>query len=297
MKKSCLIVNFYFGDRRKCIKEYNEIDRLCLLKKQISTLHYFNHSLSKIIFTFNMRNEDFKYVSDIFKLTPKFIQGSEVEINFRENVGGSYGGWNDSFEKWKDDYEYYIFNEDDYFFIRDNWDDYLINKYNALGDCGYLCGVVQEPYYRNGFRKNLGMSVGIASSKNLMKIYNNEGKICTNDACSYKDLERVQKTFAKSFFDLGLNVYDIRDDFRLAFAWTEDDGVDIHKYFWWNDLDLLSPAFFMFSHSGYRWWACTDGQYLEGYPGTTTEEALKCLNEGINNWDLPSYKKLKLKKQ
>ena len=36
---SCYIINFYLGDRRKTIEEYNINDRLCFLKEQIETLY------------------------------------------------------------------------------------------------------------------------------------------------------------------------------------------------------------------------------------------------------------------
>ena len=57
------------------------------------------HSLSTIVFNFNIRVEDYYLVSEIFKIVPKFIQGSKVEINFRENYGMSYGAWSDIFLK------------------------------------------------------------------------------------------------------------------------------------------------------------------------------------------------------
>ena len=287
--KACYIINFYLGDRRKTIEEYKINDKLCFLKKQIETLHQYKHSLNKIIFNFNMRERDFKYVSDIFKITPKYIQGTEVEINFRENIGGSYGAWNDLFETYKNNYDYYIFNEDDYFFIQDHWDNYLINKHNTLGDCGYLCMVAREPNYTNGYRKFLGMSVGIASSDNLMKIYNTKKSICNNNAIEYLQMEDIQKTFAMSFLEIGLNIYDIRDEYRLAFGWTENDGYDIHRYFWWNEKDLILPAFLMFPHPGYKWYMPTDGEISKDYIATTVQEAMICYKDKINSWDLPSY--------
>jgi|TARA_B110000908_G_C10245957_1_gene448820 hypothetical protein len=286
---SCYIINFYLGDRRKTIEEYNINDRLCFLKEQIETLYQYKHSLNKIIFNFNMRERDFKYVNDLFKIIPKYIQGAEVDVNFRENIGGSYGAWNDLFETHKRKYDYYIFNEDDYFYIQDNWDDYLINKYNTLGDCGYLCMVVKEPNFTNGYRKFLAVSVGIASSENLMKIYNNKNSICTSNSNEYGKMEEVQKTFASSFLEIGLNIYDIRDEYRLAFGWTEDDGHDIHRFFWWNEKDLILPAFLRFPHSKYGFFMGLDGELTEGYIGTTVEEAIICYKDKINNWELPSY--------
>jgi len=104
-------------------------------KKQIEYLLAVPHNLTSIIFTINFRKEDYHYVSEIFAITPKQIGSAEVILSFRENFGLSYGGWNDTFKKYKDKYDYYIFNEDDYFFIEPNWDTYLVNKYEKSENC------------------------------------------------------------------------------------------------------------------------------------------------------------------
>ena len=81
---SCYIINFYLGDRRKTISKFDSgEDRLWFLKTQIKLLERYSHSLNKIVFNFNIREEDYKYVEGIFRITPKYIQGAEVAIRFR----------------------------------------------------------------------------------------------------------------------------------------------------------------------------------------------------------------------
>ena len=151
----------------------------------------------------------------------------------------SYSAWSEAFKKHTTQYDYYIFNEDDYFFIENNWDRYLTNKYNSYPDCGYLCPIMREPHYWNQFRKHAGHSVGIASTKNILKLKNGLPHSTPTD---YTTTEEIQKQFSFSFLEAGLNIYDIRDDYRVAFAWTEDDGNDIWRFFWWNEKDLIQPA-------------------------------------------------------
>ena len=275
--KACYVVNFYLGDRRKTISNYDE-DRLCFLKKQIETLYKHPHSLSKIIFTFNFREEDYKYVSEIFKITPKFIQGIEVELNFRLNQGMSYAAWAEVFKKYNTKYDYYIFNEDDYFFIEDSWDTYLINKYNSYPDCGYLCPIMREPHYWNKFRKHAGHSVGIASTENILKL---KKGLPHNIPTDYSTTEEIQKQFSFAFLEVGLNVYDIRDDYRVSFGWTEDDGNDIWRFFWWNQKDLIQPAFLIFDHNSYNYFELNEGESIQEHNVTTVEEALYCYNNKI----------------
>ena len=71
--------------------------------------------------------------------------------------------------------------EQEYFFVQNNWDSYLVNKYNSHSDCGYLCMVIREPAQWNKFKKHAGSSVGIASTENLMKIYSKYGKLPSLD--------------------------------------------------------------------------------------------------------------------
>ena len=270
---SCYIINFYLGSRRKTISNYDK-DRLCFLKKQIETLYQYTHSLDKIVFNFNIRDKDYKYVSDIFKLIPKFIQGVSVDVNFRDNQGMSYAAWVENFNKYKTKYDYFIFNEDDYFFVEDNWDQYLINKYNSYPDCGYLCPVIREPHHWNNYRKHAGHSTGIASTKNILKLKNGFPSF---DSMDYSLAEEIQKQFTFCFIEVGLNVYDIRDDYRVAFGWTEDD-YDIWRFFWWNKKDLIQPAFLMFNEH-YNYFDLVEGECVKGYKTTTVDEALKCYND------------------
>ena len=274
--KVCYVVNFYLGDRRKTVQNFYD-DRLFFLKKQIETLYQYSQSLSKIIFTFNFREEDYKYVSEIFKITPKYIQGTEVEIHFRENFGMSYAAWSDAFDRNEDKYRYFIFNEDDYFFVENNWDSYLVDKFNSFGDCGYLCMVLREPHHWNGYKKHAGHASGISSNEVLKKVKNKFGFLPHSKKDDYKSNEidgQIGQTF--SMLELGYNIYDVRDDYRVSFAWTEpNSNIDIYRFYWWNERDLINPALLMIP-SGFNWYMMGDGENIQNHKITTLEEALDC---------------------
>ena len=63
MKKICYIINLWFGDRRFNIDTF-EKDKLCYVKSQIDTLQKYNHSLSKIVFSFNVEPEHYQHLSE-----------------------------------------------------------------------------------------------------------------------------------------------------------------------------------------------------------------------------------------
>jgi hypothetical protein len=276
METTCYVINFYFGERRKTIERYNKIDRLYFLRKQLEFLEKYSHNLNKIIFTCNIEKEHYKYVSEIFKITPKYIQCAEVELHFRENYGLSYAAWSDAFDRNEDKYDYFIFNEDDYFFVQNNWDGYLIDKFNQYEDCGFVCPVIREPHHWNDYKKHAGHGTNISSNKVLKEIKNKYGSLPHGDKKDYytnEILGQIEQTF--SCFELGYNIYDIRDDYRVSFAWTEDDGKDIWRFFWWNDKDLIIPAL-LTEQVSYQWFESFDGEFLKEYIPTTNKEALKC---------------------
>lgn len=275
--KTCFITNFWIGDRRFLDLNYQE-DNLYFLKQQISCLQTYQHNLTKIIFNFNITPDQYKYVSKIFAITPKQIQGAEVEINIRENIGISYGAWSDLFGKYRSEYDYYIFNEDDYFFIQHNWDTYLVNKHNSYNDCGYLCMFIQEPEEWNKFKKHAGSSVGIASTENLSKVYETYGKlpsITQYQEDAYNGWGDVQLDFTFCFIELGLNVYDIRDDYSILFqkGVNHRPDIDYWKYFIWNESSLNVPAAYLGNNSP-NYWSSFDLQYNKDYIPISQKEAL-----------------------
>lgn len=278
MKNStCYIINFYLGNRRKTVNEYTNVDRICFVRKQIEFLERYSHELGKIVFNFNVEPKHYNYLSEIIRITPNFIQSTPVEINIRENKGMSYGAWSDIYLKYKDQFGYFIFNEDDYFFCQNNWDKYLVDKYNSYHDAGYLCMVMREPHHWNEYKKHTGHATSISSNDVLSKVVEKYGCLPHSTLSDYNSNENEgQKNQSFSAIELGYNIYDIRDDFRVSFAWTEDDGIDIHRYFWWNDKDLIIPAFFLFDYQGENWYQNFDGEFIESYTPTTQSEALDC---------------------
>ena len=277
--KACYIVNFYLGDRRKTVERYSHHDRLYFLKLQIETLEKYSHSLGKIIFSFNFREEDYKYVNRIFKIVPKYIQGAEVEVHFRENYGMSYGAWSDAFDRNQHRYDYFIFNEDDYFFTQNNWDTYLIDKFNSYPDSGFVCMMTREPHHWNDYKKHCGHAVAISSNNVLTHIKTKYGSLPHSDKQDYHSNERrgqIDQSFAA--IELGYNIYDVRDDYKIPFAWTEDDGRDIWMFHPWNEKVLCTPALLM-EDVGYSWFESWDGEFVESFTPTSQQEAYRQYTE------------------
>lgn len=260
--KTCYIINFYLGDRRKTIQNFYD-DRLFLLKKQIDFINTVKSSINTIVFNFNIRPEDYKYISDIVKITPKFIGESEIVINLRENYGMSYGAWSDVFKKYQDKFDYYIFNEDDYFFVEDNWDDYLIKKFNSLDGCGYLCMVSREGQEWCDYKKHAGHSTGISSYEVLNKVYEKYGELPHSKKDDYFSVEKLgQVNQSHAVIEVGYEIYDVRDDYRIEFEISDvKNPNDIWRFFWWNEKFIIKPALLIDVEPPYVYWESYDDEF------------------------------------
>ena len=259
--KTCYVVNFYLGNRRFDIDTY-KTDKLCYLRYQIETLQKYRHSLSKIVFNFNVEPDHYDRLNEALKIIPPKIQNADVEINIRKNIGFSYGAFSDIFGKYMNKYDYYIFNEDDYVFVQDNFDKYLVGKFNSLPNCGYLCGIVREttPIHQ----KHAGMSSGISSFEVLKKVYDRYGELPYGKTADYSNNECVSQVGqSNAIIQLGYEIYDIREDYRIQMKSAEKiDGHNVvHRYFIWNNEDLLLSTN-LYLNEYHIWRDFIDQEYL-----------------------------------
>jgi hypothetical protein len=262
--KVCYISNFYLGERRVEV-EAQKHDRLLYLKFQIESLIKYDHNLSKIIFNFNFRKEDIKYLNDIIKLTPKEIKGTPVELFFRENKGMSYGAWSDTFIRYQNEFDYYIFNEDDYFINDHNFDKYLVDTFEQYLNCGYLCAVVYEG--GEEYPKHAANCFGISSYKALNKVYQKYGRLLgemddyTQNHIGGEVHSNGQVAHTLVFTELGYDLYDIREKYKILHSMGNNIRNYFELYFQWNKSHLILPATAKV-HEPLRYFEKTEKQFL-----------------------------------
>jgi len=265
MKKICYVINFWFGERRANINAFKD-DKLCYVKSQIDTLEKYKHSLSKIVFSFNVETEHYQYLSEAIQIIPKKIQNTDVEINIRENFGMSYGAYSDVFGRFQNEYDYYIFNEDDYVIVADHFDDYLVNKFESLPNCGYLCGLVRETAHHK-VNRHAGMSSGISNYECLKKVYNKFGELPHAKENDYYINENDGQTSQTvEIRNLGYEIYDIREEYRMNFWSHELESSStatgrMNNHFMWHDKDLFLSAKKYFNEP-YVWTDRIDPEFL-----------------------------------
>jgi hypothetical protein len=228
------------GNRRKIHNSYN-IDRLILIKKQIEFLRQVKHELSNIVFSFNIEEEHLEILSKYINKIPKRIQNANVEIVLRKNVGMSYAAWVEYVYNKTKKYDYYIFNEDDYFFTEDYFDKQLLDIFENKNNCGFLAAISREASGWNQNRKHAGCSIGMASKESLEIVKDDLIKILDNNGKTYTEAESIQIDFTHCYIKKGLDIYDVRDKFRIPFSTTMENEKDVIVFFHYNQTDLVKP--------------------------------------------------------
>lgn len=234
MKKLCYIINFWLGERR-CPDYRSENNGIFYLEKQIEFLSKVKHNIDTIIFNFNTNDSQYDILTKAVKLIPKKIQNSEVEVNTRQNIGMSYGAFSDCFVKNKDKYEYFLFNEDDYIFVEDFFDKTLIKMFNDKKKCGYLCMVVSDD-----FKRHASHSTGISTNKILSEVYEIKGELPHSKTNNYSSNEKEGQIMqSHSFIEIGYDVDDVRDKYRVYFSGCDGTWRWFHSH---NKKEILSPV-------------------------------------------------------
>ena len=234
--KVCYVVNFWFGERRVKVEKYLE-NQLFYLEKQLCFLKNFKNNIDTVILNFNLIPQHYHFIKDVFKIIPKKINHTKVEVNFRENIGMSYGAFSDVFKLNLNRFDYYIFNEDDYVFTQDNWDDYLVNKFNSKENCGYLSMIVSDN--KSTFPKHASHSTGISSYKVLQEVVNIYGELPHSKDNLYTNNEKngqIKQT--NVIHSLGYELYDVREEYCVLFLNHVDSVIKYHN----NEKILIKPA-------------------------------------------------------
>ncbi len=216
MSRVHLIIACYGGPRRTPDQDY-EMDRSHYLRLQEESLAKLDHNLAQI--TFISTGGEPSYIEYLNTLRSRY------NVIDRSNIGMSYGSFDAG---WQADrsYDYYIFLEDDYILIKDNFDTLMVEMFESMSDCGYLCQLAW------GMRApHPAVFNGMASRECLTRL-----DILPGAQAMGKDLlgyygsaeSTGQKAWGDRVAGVGLKVYDMGKRFRAPFV--EADG----SYICWH---------------------------------------------------------------
>jgi hypothetical protein len=200
--KTNYMIGTWSGKRlRDIFDQYGDVN---YLKHHINQLNNISHGLTQVTIGYPSNpDESASYTEYITNLT-QLNDGTPIVVMPMENDGLSYGQWSRIFEKYQNDFDYFIFNEDDYSPVTDNFDQIMLTKFNELEDCGFLCGLKFEgdrykvPQGSEPLPCHAGSVFGITSTKILKEIWQKYGALPHESG-----IKNGQMKFSDAFLECG----------------------------------------------------------------------------------------------
>jgi hypothetical protein len=159
-----------------------------------------------------------------------------TRVVFRENVGFSYGSWNDIIMETIDDYDYFFMIEDDY--VPDKKDFYIPFINRMSDNIPYVCGlVIENPYHA-------AHSNGMISKKACKRVLeNNENLFCDLECGDKHGAVKTQISFLTNFRNLGYEFADTTDEFftKHVSNYHDANNVIIDEYGVLDGRCLIEP--------------------------------------------------------
>ena len=138
----------------------------------------------------------------------------------RPNEGFSYGAWNSSLVKCKNEFDYAVLLEDDYKPVYPGYDKELISYIEVDPTVGYVCGLL-------GPNRHASVSNGLLNLEAFRKLP--ESGFNLNNGLSYREGELNQYYFPLDLERVGYKVIDHLDRFCTPFNSLHADNTI--KYF------------------------------------------------------------------
>jgi GT2 family glycosyltransferase len=204
------------------------VNPLFCLQSQVKHLLKYKHKLDQITFVVNGDIPNGYYET----IKPLKEKHRTVTIN-RENIGLSYGGFAEAASTYIEEFDFFIFLEDDWVFCHDNFDRYILEKFEKHKNTSMVCAVSSETDLRSERSHGKHASVSIyGSSKEKIKELIKKHGLFPYSMDGYGSGQQFQTNL---FFHIG-KVVDITDDFFVRFldvrgeqSWGDSKNKELVK--------------------------------------------------------------------
>ncbi len=228
----------YFGHSQKSDTGSDIID---LLKFSIEQEKLYEPGVNRdlIIVNNNVNYEQGnKFIEDISETDIPF---GKIKCITRENIGRSFGAYNEAFLKFRKDYDFFLFSEDDVIIAKDNYFKIGLEIWNNSPKAGFIAYISKtkigkwhwEPL---GLNKDTAYSchgaTGLSSTKILDKVVEKHGSLpYYHGAERGKDITFGEVAFPNSILQLGYKIIDLPKNMVLAIpAYDLKRGLNYKKW-------------------------------------------------------------------
>jgi len=168
----------------------------------------------------------------------KTHSGKIIILN-RDNFGRSFGGYNEAFQKYKNDYDYWIFTEDDILINGKEYFSKSILEFESDKEIGFLAlqGINNEGLYGKSGPEVVHAhgGVGLSNTKVLNELTEKLGSLPFADESKsqeyYDIIELGEIAFTNQISRLGYKLEVLKKDYPLHwYAWDKIRGVSNKTY-------------------------------------------------------------------
>ena len=245
----------YFGHSQKSDTPQEVVD---LIKFNIKEEKISEPGISRDLIIVN-NNVNFengnKFLEDI---SGSIIPGGKIICITRENIGRSFGAYNEAFMKFRYDYDFFLFTEDDIVINQKNYLKIGLDLWKNTPKAGFVAyiGTTKIGKWRwkpLGLDKNTAYSchgaTGLSSTEILNKVVEKYGSLpYYKGAERDKDITYGEVAFPNSIFQLGYKLLDLPKNTILAIpAYDLKRGIKYKK--WPSNFEKL---FFLFKSNIYK---------------------------------------------
>lgn len=217
------VIAAYFGSRN-VVHQNTLNDNLYYTKLQ---LQYIKKSLIKvdsiyIICTFDENQDSVSILNELKEITND--DNVFIQIQYRENLGGSYCSWKLALDIDDNDCDYILLLEDDYVMYDSNSIKYLLDYFDATPDLLYLCQYWMESAHHP---PHAALSIGMINNKlyNKYKIENNIDFRLRYDP-GYNVIVDNQINFLEGYRSNGIKIMHFADKYSAYYPHRDIDFGD-----------------------------------------------------------------------
>lgn len=169
----------------------------------------------------------------LIELESKPLTMGVVRTFTRPNVGLSFGAYADAFDRYKEDYDYFLFTEDDVLIGRHHFAKIGIDRFNSLPDCGFLAYVgVSVNHHVVGSHAAGG--IGLTSTDVLLAVTRHYGRLSHYQSESNRDrwfhILHGEIAFTNDIEKLGYTINEIPPKMKLYdFTFDAMRGIQVER--------------------------------------------------------------------
>ncbi len=184
-------------------KYTSEEDVIELLKYHLDYESKIGSGFNQDILIVSSNSREFQKGEEFLKnLEGTKINDGKIYIMFRENIGYSFGAFNTGFQKYQDDYDFFIFQEDDLFTHVPNYLTKAIDIWNQTENCGFIPFIASTKVGKShrkalNIKKNEIVSChgghGMSSAKVLKHVTKEFGSLAHNSKDSQEYIDHLRE--------------------------------------------------------------------------------------------------------